>query len=69
MIKIQTKDFNIEEEIANIKINLSEVWAITTFIGYVRANNNSKKVNSINLEVYENMAKKYLANILIILMK
>jgi len=63
MIKIQTKDFNIEEEIANIKINLSEVGAITTFIGYVRANNNSKKVNSINLEVYENMAKKYLANI------
>ena len=32
------------------------VGAVSTFIGYVRGLNNQKKVTSINLEVYKDMA-------------
>tara|TARA_Y100001970_G_scaffold154418_1_gene189188 strand:- start:15885 stop:16301 length:417 start_codon:yes stop_codon:yes gene_type:complete len=63
MIKIQKKDFNIEEEIVNIKSKHLDIGAVSTFIGYVRNINNSKKVNSINIEVYEEMAKKELKKI------
>ena len=64
MIKIQKEDFNLEDEIKNIKNLYSNVGAVTTFIGYVRDYNNDHKVQSINLEVYEEMAKKKLENII-----
>ena len=56
MIKIQKEDFNVEKEISEIKKIHSNVGAVTSFIGYVRDNNNNTKVKSINLEVYEKMA-------------
>ena len=64
MIKIQKKDFNSEEEINNIKKLHSNVGAVTSFIGYVRDNNNNHKVQSINLEVYEGMAHKQFEKII-----
>jgi len=63
MIKIQKEDFNSEEEIDKIKKLHSNVGAITSFIGYVRKKNNDKKVNSIDLEVYQEMAYKQLEKI------
>ena len=63
MIKIQKKDFNTNTEIQKIKDELPEAGAVSTFIGYVRNNNNNKKVSAIELEVYEKMAKKTLKNI------
>ena len=63
MIKIQKEDFNIEKEISEIKKNHSHVGAVTSFIGYVRDNNNNTNVESINLEVYEKMAYKQLEKI------
>lgn len=63
MIKIQKEDFNIEEEIEKIKKLYSNVGALTSFIGYVRDYNNNKKVQSINLEVYEQMAYSQLRSI------
>jgi len=63
MIKIQKEDFNSEEEINNIKKLYSNVGAITSFIGYVRDKNNNNKVQSINLEVYKDMAYKSLEDI------
>ena len=57
MIKIQKKDFNIELELKKIKKIHLNVGAISTFIGYVRNENNKKKVNGIYLEVYKDMAK------------
>ena len=56
MIKIQKKDFNLENEIQIIKLRYSHIGAVSTFVGYVRNNNNNKKVKSINLEVYKEMA-------------
>ena len=63
MIKIQEKDFNIEDEIKRIKLQHLYVGAVSTFIGYVRSLNNQQKVTSINLEVYKDMAYKSLKNI------
>ena len=63
MIKIQKEDFNSDEEIHNIKKLHSNVGAVTSFIGYVRDNNNNQNVQSMNLEVYEDMAYKQLNKI------
>ena len=64
MIKIQKEDFNSEDEINKIKKLHSNVGAVSLFIGYVRDENNNKKVKSINLEVYEEMANKQFEKIL-----
>ena len=64
MIKIQKEDFNSDEEIHNIKKLHSNIGAVTSFIGYVRDNNNDKNVQSINLEVYEEMDYKQLKRII-----
>ena len=63
MIKIQKKDFNLEDEIKYIKDNHSDVGAVSLFIGYVRDLNNNKDVKFLNLEVYNEMAMKELSKI------
>tara|TARA_B100000700_G_C14808546_1_gene744025 strand:- start:305 stop:724 length:420 start_codon:yes stop_codon:yes gene_type:complete len=63
MIKIQQKDFNIDEEINNIKSEHDSIGAMTSFVGYVRNTNNNKNVESINIDVYEEMALKSLEGI------
>ena len=60
MIKIQKQDFDLDNEITLIKSKHNNVGAISTFIGYVRDINNNKKVTSIDLEVYQEMAEKSL---------
>ena len=60
MIKIQKKSFIIDKEINAIKNKYQNVGAVSTFIGYVRNENNKKRVKSINLEVYNKMAIKSL---------
>ena len=63
MIKIQKKDFKIDNEIKKIKDGLSSVGAVSSFIGYVRDINNNKDVKYIQLEVYKDMAIKELSKI------
>ena len=64
MIKIQEENFNVEVEINSIKKIHSNVGAVTSFIGYVRDNNNNTNVESINLEVYEKMAYRQFKKII-----
>ena len=45
MIKIQEKNFNLENEINLIKSQHSDIGAISTFIGYVRNLNNQQSLN------------------------
>ena len=63
MIKIQKKDFNIDEEIKLLKDKYSNVGAVNIFIGYVRDYNDNKDVKYLNLEVYQEMAFKELSKI------
>ena len=63
MIKIQRKDFNIELELEKIKKKHLSIGAVSTFVGYVRNENNEKQVIAIDLEVYKEMAKKKLDQI------
>ena len=60
MIKIQEKDFNLDNEINLIKSKYANIGAVSTFVGYVRNSNNQQKVISIDLEVYKDMAYKSL---------
>ena len=60
MIKIQEQDFNLDDELTFIKSKHNHIGAVSTFIGYVRDINNNKKVTSIDLEVYQEMAEKSL---------
>ena len=64
MIKIQEEDFNSEDEINKIKKLHSNIGAVSSFIGYVRDENNNKEVKSINLEVYQEMAHKQFEKII-----
>ena len=64
MIKIQKEDFDTEKEVNTIKKLYSNVGAVTSFVGYVRDNNNNITVESINLEAYEKMAYKQLEKII-----
>ena len=45
MIKIQKKNFNIEQEIEKIKNEHSDIGALTAFVGYVRDLNKIKMLN------------------------
>ena len=63
MIKIQKKNFNLENEITFIKSQHSNIGAVSTFVGYVRNINDKKNVTSIDLEVYPEMAEKSLSGI------
>ena len=64
MIKIQEEDFNSEKEIENIKKLYFNIGASTSFIGYVRDKNNNNKVQSIKIEVYQEMAHRQLEKII-----
>ena len=63
MIKIQKKDFSLDQEIKILKDKYSNVGAVISFIGFVRDMNNKKDVKYIELEVYEKMAIKELSKI------
>ncbi len=63
MIKIQKKDFSVDNEIKILKDSYSNVGAVNSFIGYVRDLNNSKDVKYLELEVYKEMAIKELSNL------
>jgi len=63
MIKIQKKNFNVDREISSLKKKYNNVGAVSIFLGYVRDINKQKKVKSINLEVYPEMAEKFLSSI------
>ena len=63
MIKIQKDDFDLDNEIKLIKSKHNNVGAVSTFIGFVRDINKNKKVKSIELEVYSEMAEQSLDTI------
>ncbi len=63
MIKVQKKNFNLEDEIKVIKDKHTNVGAVSTFVGYVRDFNNGNDVKYIDLDVYNEMATKVLSKL------
>ena len=63
MIKVQKKNFNLEDEIKIIKDKYTNVGAVSTFDGYVRDFNNGNDVEYIDLDVYNEMATKELSKL------
>jgi len=63
MVKIQKKDFNIEDEINIIRDKYASIGAVSSFVGYVRDFNEDQEVKYIDLEVYNEMAIKELSKI------
>ena len=63
MIKIQKKDFIIDDEILKIKSNYSNIGGVSIFIGFVRNINLKKDVKSLDIEVYNEMAIKQIEKI------
>lgn len=58
MIRVTKNDFSIEEELRRLK-NPS-VGGIVTFVGVVRAESEERLVDSMEIEVYPEMAEKQL---------
>ncbi len=58
MIRIQTEDFNINEEIKLCVGKRSNVGGIATFIGVVRDFSRNKAITAMELTHYSSMAEK-----------
>ena len=53
IIKVQQKDFIIQNEIDDLKSRCKEIpGAITSFVGYVRDYSNGERITSLNIEHY-----------------
>lgn len=63
-VRVQTEDFNIAREIAELRGNDPRVGAVAAFIGLVRDVNDSAAVSTLTLEHYPGMTEKALAGII-----
>ncbi len=63
MIKIQSKDFFLQEELKILNSKNSNTGAISCFIGVVRNKRENEELISMTLEHYPGMAEKMLLDI------
>jgi molybdopterin synthase catalytic subunit len=61
VIEVQIEDFNVDEVIGRVKSE--RMGAIVTFVGVVRNHSRGRKVDRIEIQVYEEMARKQLEEI------
>lgn len=62
-IRVQTEDFDVSKEIADLRARSPQVGAVVTFIGTVRDLNEGASVAEMELEHYPGMTEKALQNI------
>ena|SRR3990167_7036247 len=62
-IRVQTQDFDLSTEIANLRAANPQVGAVATFIGTVRDINDGASVAEMELEHYPGMTEKALEDI------
>jgi molybdopterin synthase catalytic subunit len=60
MVRVQTADFDVAQEIAALRANDPRVGAVVTFIGTVRDVNENAHVSQMTLEHYSGMTEKAL---------
>jgi len=63
MVRIQTEDFDIGREIAQLHATNTRVGAVASFIGTVRDVNDATTVRTLTLEHYPGMTEKALETI------
>ncbi len=63
MIRVQAEDFDISDEIANLRHGRTDIGAITAFIGIVRDIASSPAVTAMTLEHYPGMTEAELQRI------
>ena len=61
MIRVTKDDFSVDEELR--RLNAPSVGGMVTFIGVVRAESEGQRVDSMEIEVYPEMAEKQLETI------
>ena len=55
-IIFQTAEINVEETLENFTSQNDNSGAVISFLGKVRPSNNKKKIKSMDIEIYEEMA-------------
>ena len=56
-VRVQTEDFDLSTEIANLRMNTPKVGAVVTFVGTVRDLNEGEQVAEMELEHYPGMTE------------
>ncbi len=62
-VRVQTEDFDLSTEIANLRQQAPKVGAVVTFLGTVRDLNEGEPVAEMELEHYPGMTEKSLEDI------
>ena len=57
-VSIQTEDFDVSQELAQLRANDARVGAVCSFVGTVRERNEGSEVSSMELEHYPGMTEK-----------
>ncbi len=63
-VRVQTEDFDLTTEIAQLRANTPKVGAIVNFIGVVRDLNEGEQIAEMELEHYPGMTEKALEDII-----
>ena len=63
-VRIQTQDFDLSQEIKQLRAGDARVGAVTTFVGTVRDRNDGSDVAAMTLEHYPGMTEKSLEEII-----
>jgi molybdopterin synthase catalytic subunit len=57
-VRIQTQDFDVSHEIADLRSSQASVGAVCAFVGTVRDRNDGDRVSTLELEHYPGMTEK-----------
>lgn len=57
-VSIQTEDFDVNQELAQLRANDARVGAVCSFVGTVRERNEGSAVSNMELEHYPGMTEK-----------
>jgi len=63
-VRVQTEDFDLTTEIAQLRANTPKVGAIVNFVGVVRDLNEGEQIAEMELEHYPGMTEKALEDII-----
>ena len=63
-VRIQTEDFDLSQEIKQLRAGDARVGAVATFVGTVRDRNDGSEVAAMTLEHYPGMTEKSLEEII-----